>query len=732
MRKDCLAAIESIKQYLNNDVFYPFLVAANASSDISMIYTSIPDYVKALNSSDFCSEDGLPDEDALFDTMKRAASPLIVKGVGDSIMLSGDASFLWRVAGQTFSQKIVILCRNQGVQLERLHQQNTKFGDNRWCELEKSADVSIIRVASDVAIDKTIGYKALVKKLEDCASGKLYVTTEVAIHSTKVITNAYDAIREANPSFVIPEEVLSKEQWSAYLRDPYLEVSDPFHWRSYLRLLMNGTSSPYFRLVLQYSPDYTSYRRELINAILHVPYSADSFQQLYLERKMFLRQHPEVEISEYVRDSYAKDEGRIHYLTDNTIIEKHAIVEEIARHGLHLNDVEEVYPDLAAYFTEYTFSGIEHELFTKYFTEYKKQKATNVLSDAFLSEVEELSKPGQRKYNTLPTRNMLILQMKDSSSGLYWIDALGVEYLGYIKTIAKEIGLWLDIRVGRASLPTLTDINRDFYDSWSGFKYPKESRLDDRKHEGAGARASTDPAIHLADELAIIRESLSTIKNGLLEHKAENFLLVSDHGASRLCVLHQHENQWQINNWRMEENGKHSGHCCLATDADECPESATLERDYWVLANYDRFKGGRRANVEVHGGASLEEVLVPVIRVKLPSERIICQIHGCNESVGTIIKPLEGPVVLPLYCSKPTANIAVLIKGKTYTGKQRPTNPCVFDVDLSVWGEIWHPGSTYEAIVSDGDNEVSTVQFKVQRNRRTTRNDRDGTDFFGI
>ena len=38
---------------------------------------------------------------------------------------------------------------------------------------------------------------------------------------------------------------------------------------------------------------------------------------------------------------------------------------------------------------------------------------------------------------------------------------------------------------------------------------------------------------------------------------------------------------------------------------------------YTILADYGRFKGSRKANVEVHGGASLEEVLVPVITLKL-------------------------------------------------------------------------------------------------------------------
>ncbi len=31
--------------------------------------------------------------------------------------------------------------------------------------------------------------------------------------------------------------------------------------------------------------------------------------------------------------------------------------------------------------------------------------------------------------------------------------------------------------------------------------------------------------------------------------------------------------------------------------------------------HYDRFKGSRKANVEVHGGATLEEITVPIIEI---------------------------------------------------------------------------------------------------------------------
>ena len=733
MRVERHEAIEAIRQYLSSDTAYPFLVAANASADLKALIQSVPSRVHTISMSDYCTDDGLPDEDAVFNDLLNADKPIILKGVGELIILSGDGTFLRRIASQTFSQKIIVLCRNQGIELERLQQQNTKFGSNRWCELSSSSDVSIIRVNTNVPIDSIKGFKALLKKLEEHPTGKIYVTTEVPIICSGVISNAYAAIRDADTSFVVPEEVLTEQEWTEYLRNRSLETRDVCHWRRYLKLLLFGSDSPYFRLVMQYATNYAAYKKELTHAILQVPHTNEAYQALYQERKAFLKAHPEVDISEFVRDSCEKGPDRIYYLTDNTVIEKRAILEEAARYRLDISTLEAVYPDLAAYFNEYQFSCAEGEMLTQYFRDYKRQKVNNQVDPAFLQEVIELSQPGNRRYNRLPTRNLLVDQVVGEGAGLYWIDGLGVEYLGYIKKVAKELGLWIEISIGRATLPTLTEFNRTFYDNWSGFKCPKEGDLDKIKHEGVASQESTGPAIHVPDELAIIRNSLVTIKDCLVNHKAEYFLLVSDHGASRLCVLYQHENSWEIKNWRMAEDGKHSGRCCPKSDADECPDSATENDGYWVLANYDRFKGGRRANIEVHGGASLEEVVVPVVRISLADEAVECHVLGTSvDEVAIIIKPLDGPTIMPVFCSKSSANLVIKIKEKSYPAVRSNANPLEFSIDLSIHHEAWPSSTTFEAIAFDGDNELSTFRFKVQRTKRATQNDRDGTDFFSI
>ena len=87
------------------------------------------------------------------------------------------------------------------------------------------------------------------------------------------------------------------------------------------------------------------------------------------------------------------------------------------------------------------------------------------------------------------------------------------------------------------------------------------------------------------------------------------------------AVINEKENKWEVS-----EKGIHSGRCCPKTDISEKPQYATEENDFWCLANYDRFKGGRKALVEVHGGATLEEVVVPVITIKKKNNSVNCKL----------------------------------------------------------------------------------------------------------
>ena len=107
--------------------------------------------------------------------------------------------------------------------------------------------------------------------------------------------------------------------------------------------------------------------------------------------------------------------------------------------------------------------------------------------------------------------------------------------------------------------------------------------------------------------------------------------------------------------------GQHSGRCCPCSDADVKSEYATLENGFWVLANYDRFKGGRKASVEVHGGATLEEVVVPLIEIELIDNNIVV-INTTPTTTASFKKNAE----IILFSTSSLNNVSVRVQGRLY------------------------------------------------------------------
>lgn len=162
--------------------------------------------------------------------------------------------------------------------------------------------------------------------------------------------------------------------------------------------------------------------------------------------------------------------------------------------------------------------------------------------------------------------------------------------MSYIKARANRAQLSATIKIARAQLPTLTSQNKNFYDEWRGDKFDKNQQLDELKHspEKFSADGKCSAPIYLGDELKIIDAVIDEIKFSLANRHAEKILLTSDHCASRLAVMYVRENRF-----KMKSAGEHSGRCCPINDLDEKPACSTAENGWWILANYDRFTGGR-------------------------------------------------------------------------------------------------------------------------------------------
>ena len=404
--------------------------------------------------------------------------------------------------------------------------------------------------------------------------------------------------------------------------------------------------------------------------IYNVQYTENDYWNKYNQwkelRKIF---NDSAEISYYCKYVLSKGKDAIYYLTDITQREKEMIFEQLDKYkDIYINSdnmysdikklMSNIYPDIADYLSTYNFNNKTFD-FNKYFNEYKYQKILNTIFPDFEKVVLEQAE--KRIYNAcLPLRTEKTELIDKQDSHLYFFDALGVEYLGFIMQKCSKKNLDAKVSVCRANLPTITSANKEFIDDFTPLNIPVDNikDLDDIKHKEKGNfdYQKTKLPIHLIKELECIDSLLENIRGKLESNEYSKAIIISDHGASRLAVIKE-------NNLNIEVNSKgtHSGRVCEYNDNLENIQNATIENGYYVLADYSRFKGGRPASVEVHGGATLEEVMVPIIEITQNSQKV--QIKLLTSDI--IIKRKQIPSIR-IFVTKKVENLSISLDNKIY------------------------------------------------------------------
>lgn len=334
----------------------------------------------------------------------------------------------------------------------------------------------------------------------------------------------------------------------------------------------------------------------------------------------------EIEIENYCEWAISKGKYALYYLTDMSSTEINLIFKLLNTYALDFTKAEilgilsHVYPDLYKYLLPYDY---KNDLLTRYFEDYKYQKVINKVFSEFLVLVEEQAI--KREYNLLlPARSEKIESINMKRTLVYFVDAMGVEYLSYIMEKCKEKKLMAYTTLCHCEIPSITSLNKEFIEVFEkgGATFAPDKNgvkvLDDIKHHGEEDIEDGRTALptHLSIELQIIKDIIGKAYKKLQQNAFDRVVLISDHGASRLSVISNQENQHQ-----MATSGIHSGRCCPKSESDVQLDCAIDGENFWVLANYDRFKGSRKANIEVHGGATLEEVVIPIIEITKPADK---------------------------------------------------------------------------------------------------------------
>ena len=427
----------------------------------------------------------------------------------------------------------------------------------------------------------------------------------------------------------------------------------------------------------------------LYRCILEIDVQRPEFTGIYERRKALLNAvgNPVDEVVDFCKIVLSKERDALYYLTDNTIQEKELVFKLLNKYGLDfdkatlLSVLERVYPDLYDYLLPYRF---KNALLDGYFQDYKYQKVINKILPEFMAVVAQQAV--NRDYNViLQPRSSVIESIDCTQAQTYFTDAMGVEYLGFIMSRCRELGLMAKVTVCRSELPSITSRNKEFWDVFSTDQRPiiTFDKIDKIKHHGEEgydySRADRKLPIHLIRELELIDELLRKVKVNLANGNYDKAILVSDHGASRLAVIHETENLVE-----MASHGQHSGRCCPKSDVDVKPDNATDADDFWALANYDRFKGSRKANVEVHGGASLEEVVVPIIEISYLSSAVEVKLMPVDApatftGVPEILVSFRKKATIKIFATQKLVDVSIEIDGHFYDAKAVDDNFYVVD-----------------------------------------------------
>jgi len=361
------------------------------------------------------------------------------------------------------------------------------------------------------------------------------------------------------------------------------------------------------------------------------------FSERYKLLKMFYEKsgkNPAKSIGTILKEKLSKLSNlklkeKIRYLTDITQFEREQIIlfiiqalknKELTKNEI-LDLLKETYTDLYYYLDNINFPNLndENTWVIEYFDEYRWSKVLDEPSDKLLTLLNEKNKDKDsfaqwywtfKLHKDILDKEILEKFEKDESTKIVWIDGLGVEFVSLIKNIVNNYENYFieNIFIGRAELPSITKLNKFECDE-------KISDLDEYIH-------NQNPYKHpkcIVEEIDIVKDIINEILDG-----HDKIIIVSDHGFTPFAIK-KYGNKKKYESFETEHEGRYVWLEKLDKNIrDNIKENNDFMKDpndkALVALKYTSL--GNVPKREVHGGATPEEVLVPIIVISKDKDKI--------------------------------------------------------------------------------------------------------------
>jgi hypothetical protein len=296
---------------------------------------------------------------------------------------------------------------------------------------------------------------------------------------------------------------------------------------------------------------------------------------------------------------------KLQVLTGLTVKEKEAAViatGELLERGSNMSEIlphlHRAYPSLALYLTP-----LEDESVKRYFEVFNGCRVMNKCTQE-LDDISGIVKESDTIFQ-FELRDKYLEHIRTGSVREIWVDGLGLQWMAFIKEYFEEYGNHVEakIQIARSNLPSVTEFNRN----WTS-----DAELI-RELDQIGHSYDHKYPKSIINEINIVEKTLQLALESV--KRGQTVLITSDHGATpygfaKGCNISVPE-LGKVHKW---------GRCAKVSSITEeiAANRDWIEDNMWLcLRGHNRFETGSGTNPDslVHGGATLEEALVPVIQI---------------------------------------------------------------------------------------------------------------------
>lgn len=360
-------------------------------------------------------------------------------------------------------------------------------------------------------------------------------------------------------------------------------------------------------------------------------------------------------------------------LTNLTDVERKKIFEILkgvpfAERSPYVVALKTVYPELA-YYLDNDISVNSADLTQaqyNYFEEYKWLKVTDSITASFVDEVKTIASQKGESVFMLPPRNQLVSEAYDDHSLILFVDGMGIEYADYLAYLFSNLDrekYQFSMRAGFCTLPTITENNKDFMLDRQTIE-PPVRELDEHKHANC---VYPENVIKELEILKTVKDRALSALNG----PVTRIIIASDHGTSRLAVRIRNTEYDSVLPKPEEASVYKYGRFCDHISPNNKYGYAVCSEGKLIFADYSRFVQHGAPIDEIHGGASLEEWIVPVAVLEKTADLSAAEKVEL-ELVTKEVKPQIGTGMITVrfkISGRVRSNVSVQIKGQKYPCK---------------------------------------------------------------